>query len=116
MATITISKCVNCGIGHEWDFDVPTLKEMRQIKKLTGLAGQDFAQASEAMDPEAIAALLYVMHKRDKITIPFDDIDINFTDFHMTETEEEKKEREAMQAQGEADPTKTRSGRTPKAA
>jgi hypothetical protein len=86
---IKISKCSNCGIAHEWDFDAPTLKELRDIKKRTGLNGSEFIEASDSGDPEAVAALLFVLHKRSKITIPFEDVDLDFSTLSIESTQEE---------------------------
>lgn len=117
MAIVKIKNCMNCKIGHEWIFDGPSLKELRTIKTLTGLNGVSFGDAAAESDPEALAALLYVLHKRDKITIPFEDIDLDFSDFEMDETEEERAEREAAEAsaKGKAPRPKTRNGAAPKA-
>ena len=109
---ITIKKCLNCGVAHEWDFDSPKLKEMRTIKKLTGLAGQDFADGMMEMDPDALTAVIYILHKRDKITIPFDDIDLDFNDFDMKETEEERQSREKLEAAESGESGKAESGKT----
>lgn len=119
MAIVKINNCTNCKIAHEWMFDSPTLKELRMIKKLTGFNGVDFAEAAEQSDPEALASLLYVLHKRSGITIPYDDIDLDFSDFDMIETEDERKAREAMEAQEKSLKGKgpaTRNGRPPRAA
>jgi hypothetical protein len=91
MPFIRIQKCLNCGIKHEWLFDGTTLKELRNIKKITGLNLKGFGQAADDGDPEAIAALLYILHKRDKITVPFEDIDVDFKDFEQEPTEDELK-------------------------
>jgi hypothetical protein len=119
MALITIKNCRNCSVAHEWEFDSPTLRELRSIKKLTGLNGVAFSEAAEQSDPEALAALLWVLHKRSGITVPFDDVDLDFGDFEMVETEAERLAREAMEAQEKAVKGKgpvTRNGRPSKAA
>ena len=98
MPFVTIKQCRNCGVSHEWEFDAPTLKELRTIKKLTGFAGLAFGEAISESDPEALAALLYILHERDKISVPFDDVDLDFNDFEMRETDAEVAEREALEA------------------
>lgn len=92
MPLIKISKCENCGIAHEWIFDAPKLKELREIKALTGLSGNQFIEASDEGDPEALAALIYVLHKRIRILINFDDVDLDFSTLDIEATEEEKAE------------------------
>lgn len=122
MPLIKISKCENCGIAHEWIFDAPKLKELRDIKKLTGMSGNAFMEASDQGDPDALAALIYVLHKRDKITVNFDDVDLDFSTLDIEPTEDEKKaaEKEARNNQAVSDIAEgkvpsTRSGRTGKA-
>lgn len=116
MPMITIKECLNCGINHEWLFEGATLKELRLIKKLTGMGQRAFAQAGDDGDPEALAALIYLLHKRDKITIPFDDVDLDFTKFDMKATEDEEKAiASALQENNEDDPKETENGLTEKA-
>lgn len=95
MAVFKIKSCLNCKMAHEWIFDSPTLKELRVIKQLTNLSAKAFAQASDEGDPEATAALIYILHRRDGITIPFDDIDLDFEDFTVELSEEEQAQVEA---------------------
>jgi hypothetical protein len=81
-----------------------TLKELRVIKKLTGMGQRAFAEAGDEGDPEALAALIYVLHKRDRINIPFDDVDLDFTKFTMEPTEQELKELAAVEENADEDP------------
>jgi hypothetical protein len=81
-----------------------TLKELRVIKKLTGMGQRAFAEAGDEGDPEALAALIYVLHKRDRINIPFDDVDLDFTKFTMEPTEQELKELAAVEEDADEDP------------
>lgn len=89
---ITIKDCLNCHVDHEWIFDGATLKELRLIKKLTGMGQTAFAAAGDEGDPDALAALLYILHLRSKITVPFDEIDLDFSRFDMSLTEQEQRE------------------------
>ena|SRR5690349_9078787 len=119
MPLITIKDCLNCDIDHEWLFETMTLKELRLVKKLTGMGQKAFAEAGDEGDPDALTALIYVLHMRDRIKIPFDDVDLDFTKFTMEPTEQELKEAEAAMAEledEEADPKETESGPTKKAA
>ena len=110
MPLVNITDCVNCHIDHEWLFESMTLRELRMIKKLTGMGQRAFAEAGDEGDPEALAALIYVLHKRDKITIPFDDVDLDFTKFSMEPTEQEIKEAEASLDETVIDPKENESG------
>jgi len=92
MPLVTIKDCLNCDIDHEWLFESMTLRELRVIKKLTGMGQKAFAEAGDEGDPEALAALIYILHKRDKINVPFADVDLDFTKFTMEPTEQELKE------------------------
>jgi len=103
MPLITIKECVNCDIDHEWIFDGASLRELRMIKKLTGMSQKAFAEAGDEGDPEALAALIYVLHKRDRITIPFEDVDLDFSKFTMEPTEEEKREYEELEQRMKAE-------------
>jgi hypothetical protein len=104
MPLVTIRDCLNCEIDHEWLFESMTLKELRVIKKLTGMGQRAFAEAGDEGDPEALAALIYVLHKRDRINIPFDDVDLDFTKFTMEPTEQELKELAAVEEDADEDP------------
>ena len=104
MPLVTIRECLNCDIDHEWLFESMTLKELRLIKKLTGMGQKAFAEAGDEGDPEALAALIYVLHKRDRINIPFDDVDLDFTKFTMEPTEQELKELAAVEEDADEDP------------
>lgn len=99
MPVIRIKKCLLCGVKHEWMFDGATLKELRVIKQLTGMNARQFAESGDDLDPDAIAALLVILHQRDKINASLDDVDIDFNDFAMDPTEDEKKAIEELEAQ-----------------
>ena len=117
MPLVTIRDCLNCDIDHEWLFEAMSLKELRIIKKLTGMGQKAFAEAGDEGDPEALAALIYVLHMRDRIKLPFDDVDLDFKKFSMEATEQEIKEAEAALAElDEDDPKETVSGPPKKAA
>jgi len=77
------------------------------IKALTGMSAAEFAEAGDTGDPDALAALVCVLHKRDGITIALDDVDVDFSDFDMEPTPEEKAADKAARRKidlGEADP------------
>jgi hypothetical protein len=104
MPIIKIDQCLNCSgkdspVSHEFLFDGLTLRELRDIKKITGMGQAQFAVAGDEGDPEALAALLWIMHKRQKILIPFDDVDLDFDHFEMILTAEEQVEYDAAMAE-----------------
>ena len=92
MPFIKIKNCKNCSIAHDWFFDSLDLQELRTVKKLVGLRATAFGEAMDEMDPDAIAALLFVLHKRNGIVVPFDDINLDFRDLDIETTEEEERE------------------------
>ena len=107
MPIVNIQACVNCSgekpVDHSWLFEGISLRELRIIKKLTGMSQVEFSQAGDDGDPDALAALLYILHKRDKINIPYDDIDLDFSRFDMKLTEQEQKEFDEAEAQAKID-------------
>lgn len=106
MPLITIKDCENCHIDHEWLFDGVKLSELRMIKKLTGMSQRQFAEAGDEGDPEALAALIYILHIRDRVKVPFEKIDVDFKNFTMEPTEQEQKEIDELleQAKNENSP------------
>ena len=121
MPFVRVKKCLNCGVAHEWFFEGMTLQELRLIKQITGLRPNDFSEAADDMDPDAIAAMLYVLHRRDKINVLFDDVDLDFKDFEIEATEEELAQIAELEAKmeaaaAEAQAPKVKSGPKPKAA
>ena len=99
MPIIRIKDCLTCHTPHEWLFDSARLKELRMIKALTGMSAAEFAEAGDTGDPDALAALICVLHKRDGITIALDAVDVDFSDFDMTPTQEEIAADEAAKRQ-----------------
>jgi hypothetical protein len=104
MPLVTIKDCLNCNTDHEWLFEGLSLKELRMIKKLTGMSQRAFAEAGDEGDPDALAALIYVLHVRDRIKVPFDEVDLDFSKFTMEPTEQELKEAEEMVSEQDEDP------------
>jgi hypothetical protein len=114
MPVIKVKNCLNCGIEHEWLFSGATLKELRMIKELTGMNGKQFAMAGDDLEPEALAALVYMLHKRDRITVPFEDVDLDFNDFEMTPTDEELAEIDRLEKEMQAAAEKGQDPKSPK--
>jgi hypothetical protein len=109
MPFIRIGKCLNCGISHDWLFEGMSLKELRTVKQLTGMRTLEFAEGCEALDPDAVTAMIYILHERDSIHIRFDDIDVDLKDFDMESTEGEIKEQEDLEKRMQAEAEKAQS-------
>lgn len=93
MPLIKIKECVSegpCkGQTHEWAFTQPRLKELRVLQAKTGMTLQKFMDELNEMSAEAITALVDLLHRRDGIDLRWDDIDVDFDGFELTQTEEE---------------------------
>jgi hypothetical protein len=114
MPLVTIKDCLNCNVDHEWLFQGLTLKELRTIKTLTGMTQKAFSEAGDEGDPEALASLVYVLHKRSKINLAFDDVDLDFNNFSMDLTEQEQKDLDAAIAAEELAKKSGRGNKSPK--
>jgi hypothetical protein len=116
MPFIKIKNCKNCNVPHDWFFDSLDLQELRMVKKLVGLRANEFGEAMDDMDPDAIAAMLFVLHKRNGIIVPFDDVNLDFRDLDIQATEEEEAELAELEkrmqdaADGAQSPKITKSG------
>ncbi|MEU1596209.1 hypothetical protein ABZ468_25955 [Streptomyces sp. NPDC005708] len=98
---VKIARCRNCnGAQHNWIFDQPTLLELRRIKKLTGLSAVTMGDAIDEGDPDAMAALLDLLHRRQNIVIPWDEIDLDFDALDMRPDAEDQE----VAAQAESNP------------
>lgn len=106
---IRIKKCLNCAAEHEWSYDQPTLKEMRHIKSRTGYSTAEFTAGMGTGDPDAMTALIDLLHRRASIALRWDDIDLDYDDFEIIPTDEESALAEAAgkdeAVDGEAPPT-----------
>jgi hypothetical protein len=111
MPMIRVKECKTCHTDHEWLFDGFDLKEMRRIKKLTKMTIKAFAEAGDDGDPDALTAMLKILHERIGVEIPMDDINLDFKNFSMEPTEDELAE---MEAQGLLDETAEKLGQLPK--
>jgi len=98
---VEIEKCRNCDIPHRWLYNEPTLMELRRIKQLTGWTARGLETALEETEPEAFAALLDLLHRREGIEIPFEQIDLDFDGFDMKPDKEEEEADPQIGQQGE---------------
>lgn len=67
------------GATHRWEFERPTLRELKRIQETIGMDPDEFETAmndglsSQAID--AILVLVDILHRRNKVVVPFDEID-----------------------------------------
>lgn len=98
---ITVKDCLNCNKDHEWEYEMPTLKEVRHIRARANF--KNFTEFNDAMkdgDPDGMTALLDILHRRDGIELRWDDIDLDYDAIDFEQNEEEKAQ--AEQAEGKA--------------
>lgn len=91
---ITISKCLvpACnGASHRWEFERPTLREIQRIETATGLDLDAWGEGlNEALSTftsvgiKATLALVDILHRRDGVVVPFDEIDIDPGDIDVS--------------------------------
>lgn len=91
---ITIGKCLvpECaGASHKWEFETPTLRELQRMEKTAGISIDQFAGGlDDALDTgitsaaiNAVLALVDILHRRNGVRVPFEDIDVDPGDFHL---------------------------------
>jgi len=105
---ITIQKCLvpQCdGASHRWEFERPTLREIERMEDAAGIDIDQFATGlTDVLSPgvsrlaiKATLALADILHRRDGVRVPYEDIDIDIGDFDIAvdETDVEPAEPEA---------------------
>lgn len=91
---ITINRCLvpECdGASHKWEFEAPTLREIQRMEQVSGISIDQFAGGlDDALDAgitsagiNAVLALVDMLHRRDGVRVPFEEIDVSPTDFQM---------------------------------
>lgn len=90
--TVVLRNCLvqECaGADHKWEFERPTLRELRRIQEATGLDPEQFEIAvNEAgfsiPSIDALLMLITILHKRIGVVVPFDEVDMDITslEFH----------------------------------
>lgn len=79
-----ISECE--GGDHKWEFERPTLRELKRIQDLIGMNIEEFETGMNAMlsgdltskGIDMLLALVDLLHRRDGLRVPYDDIDVDF--------------------------------------
>jgi hypothetical protein len=91
---ITIQKCLvpQCeGAAHKWEFQRPTLRELERMEDVAGIDVDQFATGlTDVLSPgvsrlaiKATLALADILHRRDGVRVPYEDIDIDIGDFDI---------------------------------
>ncbi|MFI0484890.1 hypothetical protein [Actinomadura sp. 9N215] len=112
---ITLKDCLvpECaGKEHRWEFERPTLRELERIEHTTGMDVGDFFQGLVDVEEKGVTglaiktllAMVDVLHRREGIRPPFEDIDVDFVnlsfEFMPGETEGEGEAGEAEGGEG----------------
>lgn len=67
------------GADHKWEIERPTLREFRFIQETVGLDPDQFEAAMNEggtiQSIDAVLVLLAILHRRDRVIVPFEDID-----------------------------------------
>lgn len=125
---ITLSDCLvpACeGGDHKWEFERPTIRELKRIETATGMDVETFFQGlgdvettgvtSKALD--AILALVDVLHRRDGLRVPFEDIDVDFPSFGIEfqpgETDDDEPEDEEGKGPAQAETSRPPAAEVP---
>lgn len=110
---ITIEKCLvpQCeGKPHRWEFERPTLRELERMEDVAGIDVDQFATGlTDVLSPgvsrlaiKATLALADILHRRDGVRVPYEDIDIDIGDFDITVDDNDVEEEEGqVDADGE---------------
>ena len=126
---ITIERCLvpQCeGAAHRWEFQRPTLRELERMEDAAGIDVDQFATGlSDILSPgasrlaiKATLALADILHRRDGIRVPYEDIDIDVEEADLEEPGEAAEDGEGKDPaptapshpRGEAAPAEPASG------
>lgn len=74
---------------YDFEADRLMLKEAMAVKTYTGMGVTDWNKALEEFDPNAIAALVWILKKRAGEDVRFSDLDFNLADLEILSDEGE---------------------------
>lgn len=74
---------------YDFDQNRLMLSEAMAVKTYTGLTIPDWQKALEAFDPQAVAALVWILKKRAGEEVRFSELDFNLADFEVETDEDE---------------------------
>lgn len=89
------------GKTYEYDPDSLLVSEFRQIKKVTGLSRKGWYEGLNDDDPDAVAALIYILRRRTGEDVRFADIDGEWSS--LTITRQGGAEEEEPEGEGKAE-------------
>lgn len=75
--------------GREYEFSGLRLKEARDIQRVTGFTMGEFEDQITKGDIECIAALIWILQKRERPELRFDDVDGDLGTFEIVEDSDE---------------------------
>lgn len=75
--------------GREYEFSGLRLKEARDIQRVTGFTMGQFEDRVTEGDIECIAALIWVLQKRENPALRFDDVDGDLSTFEIVDDSDE---------------------------
>lgn len=96
---------------YDFDTDSLTVAEGREVKKYAGMTLNEWQKGLEAVDADAMAALVYTAVRRDGGQIEWSDLDsMNLVDFANSIVEDNNLDRDAL-ARGEVSVLQNRAER-----
>lgn len=91
---------------YEWDDTTLTVAEARVIKKNTGMGLRSFTNGLNDVDPDAIAAMIFLARRRKGEAVRWQDMDdIDLGSFDMLPDEEPSEEDNCVAGDEEVPPT-----------
>jgi len=81
--------CPSRGQDHKWEWDRPTAQECLRIEEVLGIDIGEWADAfdgvagTSTMKIKSLLMFVDLMHRRDGIAVPWEDIDVDFGNFKM---------------------------------
>jgi hypothetical protein len=76
------------GIAYEYDSSKLMLSEARAIEKVCGCTFQEWSERLQTGSMEALAALIWLVQKRDNPELRFSDVDFEINSVEIEEDEE----------------------------
>lgn len=84
---------------------LPTLKEARKVRSMTGMLPEAFLDGLEKGDPDCVVTLVVIMLSRNGEEVRFDSIDGEYSDFVIELNTQEKERQNKAVAEESINPT-----------